>query len=292
MSVQLQPNTVSKCTGFSIVIPSWCNLEFLRICLNSLKKNSQLEHQIVLHLNDGSDGSLEYVRQLGLEYTVSEQNIGVCYAMNSAAALARKDWLVYLNDDMYCCPGWDVQLARKIDSIGHDACMLSGTMIEPVDSGNNCVSVKDFGRNVASFREEELLASYKQHSKPDWLGATWPPTVIHRRWWNAVGGFSTDFSPGMSSDNDLSMKMWHAGCRCFIGVGDSLVYHFISRSTGKIKKNNGRRQFFKKWGISQSLFDKAYLRRGSIAQDITLLEPEKNVSHYANTFRHILKYGV
>jgi GT2 family glycosyltransferase len=291
MSVQLQPAPVSQCTGFSIVIPSWNNLEFLRLCLDSLRNHSQLSHQILVHLNDGRDGSLEYVRSLGLAHTVSTQNIGICYAVNLAAALAQNDWIVYLNDDMYCCPGWDVALARKIQSLGHDACMLSGTMIEPLDTGNACVRVRDFGRDAATFRESELLRAAPDLVKPDWLGATWPPTVLSRRWWNAIGGFSADFSPGISSDNDLSMKMWQAGCRCFLGVGDSLVYHFISRSTGKIKKNNGRRQFYKKWGIPQSLFDHAFLRRGAPAHETTLPEPTKNGAYYANLLRHVLKYG-
>lgn len=291
MPVQIPPAPISQCTGFSIVIPSWNNLEFLRICLDSLRKNSRLSHQILVHLNDGSDGSLETIRQLGLEHTVSPQNIGICYAVNQAAALAQKEWIVYLNDDMYCCPGWDVALARRIESIGHDACMLSGTMIEPVESGNRCVRVCDFGRDAATFREAELLAAYANLARADWQGATWPPTVLSRRWWQAIGGFSADFSPGISSDNDLSMKMWQAGCRCFLGVGDSLVYHFISRSTGKIRKNNGRRQFFKKWGIPQSLFDRAYLRRGSPVREQTLPEPVKNGAYYASLLRHLLKYG-
>ena len=55
----------------------------------------------------------------------------------------------------------------------------------------------------------------------------------------------------MSSDNDFSMKLWHAGCCVFLGVGDSLVYHFQCKSTGKVKKNDGGRQFLNKWGMRQ-----------------------------------------
>ena len=47
-------------------------------------------------------------------------------------------------------------------------------------------------------------------------------------------------------DDDFAMKMWDAGCRVFIGVGESRVYHFISKSTVRIKKNNGKKQFLKK----------------------------------------------
>lgn len=65
----------------------------------------------------------------------------------------------------------------------------------------------------------------------------------------------------MGSDNDFSMKLWHAGCRVFLGVGDSLVYHFSETSTRRIRKNDGRRQFLMKWGLVQSGFDRYYLRR-------------------------------
>jgi hypothetical protein len=70
------------------------------------------------------------------------------------------------------------------------------------------------------------------------------------------------------------MKLWHAGCRIFLGVGNSLVYHFQCKSTGKVKKNDGGKQFLHKWGIRQSVFDHYYLRRGMAAQSIRLPEPE------------------
>ena len=114
---------------------------------------------------------------------------------------------------------------------------------------------------------------YRSLARPDWYGSTWPPALVHKRWWHAVGGYSSEFSPGMSSDNDFSMKMWAAGCRVFLGVGDSLVYHFMCKSTGRIVKNNGRKQFMRKWGMTSSLFDKYYLRRGQPAVHQVLSEP-------------------
>jgi hypothetical protein len=96
----------------------------------------------------------------------------------------------------------------------------------------------------------------------DWCGSTWPPTVVHKEWWHKVGGYSIEFSPGMSSDNDFSMKLWFAGCRIFMGLGDSLVYHFMQKSTLKIKKNNGSAQFLRKWGITASTFDTHFTRLG------------------------------
>jgi hypothetical protein len=85
--------------------------------------------------------------------------------------------------------------------------------------------------------------------------------------WQEVGGYSTEFSPGMSSDNDFTMKLYHAGCRIFLGVGSSLVYHFACVSTGRINKNNGRKQFLRKWSVTQRDFDKQVLHRGEVAND-------------------------
>jgi hypothetical protein len=36
----------------------------------------------------------------------------------------------------------------------------------------------------------------------------------------------------------------------------------MSKSTGKVKKNNGRKQFLEKWNISASRFTKTFLRSG------------------------------
>ena len=272
MNLKQQP--VMPQSQISIIIPSWNNLALLKLCIGSLLTNSAFSHQIIIHVNDGSDGTLEWVRASGLMHTHSDQNTGICVTVNQAAALAQHELILYLNDDMYCCPEWDTQLLKKVHEIGHDAFMLSGTMIEPVETGNPCVSVCSFGLDVDGFAQNELLKNYRSLAKLDWFGSTWPPSLVHRCWWHAVGGFSLEFSPGISSDNDFSMKMWAAGCRVFLGVGDSLVYHFMCKSTGRIVKNNGRSQFLRKWGMTSSLFDRYYLRRGQLATQLVLPEPE------------------
>jgi hypothetical protein len=90
--------------------------------------------------------------------------------------------------------------------------------------------------------------------------------------WQEVGGYSTEFSPGMSSDNDFTMKLYNAGCRIFLGVGSSLVYHFACVSTGRIKKNNGRKQFLRKWSVTQRDFDRQVLHRGEVVQEKVAIE--------------------
>ncbi len=261
---------------FSILIPTWNNKAFLQLCVESVKKHARVETQIIIHVNDGSDGTLQWVKQQGLDYTYTAQNEGVCVAVNMAGKLARYDYIVFMNDDMYVLPGWDTRLMQEIKRLETDCFMISSTMIEPYDTHNKCVLVGNYGTTVNDFKEEQLMADFAGFKMPDWSGSTWPPSVVHKKWWNKVGGYSEEFSPGMSSDDDFAMKMWDAGCRMFKGLGESRVYHFISKSTGRVVKNDGRLQFFNKWGVKQSTFHKYYLRRGE-AYNGPLTEPGVSV---------------
>src|SRR5258706_1596161 len=252
---------------FSILIPSWNNLPYLKICIDSIRKNSHFPHQVIGHVNEGMDGTIEWLNQENIEHTSSEKNIGICTAVNSAFVLATAPYIMFMNDDMYCCPDWDLYLVNEIESIRHKKFFLSSTMLEPVSSGNRCVLASyDFGRDAETFREKNLLNTLPELPVRDWTGSTWPPNVVHRSLWEAVGGLSEEFSPGMYSDPDFSMKLWRQGVRYFKGVGKSFVYHFMSKSTGKVKKNDGRKQFLQKWGVSSSYFTKKILESGKTFQ--------------------------
>ena len=257
---------------FSIIIPSWNNLEYLKLCIRSIKENSQGHHQIIIILNEAIDGSLEWVQsQPELDYVHAKENIGICYGLNITRSMILADYILYANDDMYLLPNWDAELWTEIENIGHHEFMLSATMIEPFDTGNPSVIIGEYGDSLDNFKEKELLKDFASFPKKDWKGSTWPPNVMHRDLWDLVGGMSVEFHPGMYSDPDLSKKLWDAGIRYFKGVSKSRVYHFGSKSTRRIKRNIGGQTFLLKWGISSRTFTEKYLERG---QDFNA--PQKN----------------
>jgi glycosyltransferase involved in cell wall biosynthesis len=248
---------------FSILIPSWNNLAYLRLCVESIRKNSHFKHQVIIHVNEGQDGTLDWIEsQSDLDYTFSPSNIGICYALNLGRQLAVADYIAYLNDDMYMCPGWDLELHHEIKHIGHPYFFLSATAIEPFHSNNACVLVLDCGTDIESFDEKKLLQEFASRSMEDWQGATWPPNLVHKTLWDLAGGYSIEFSPGMYSDPDFSMKLWTMGVRLFKGVGKSRAYHFGSKSTGRISKNKGYFTFLSKWGMTSSTLTRFYLKSG------------------------------
>jgi GT2 family glycosyltransferase len=254
----------------SILIPTWNSLDMLKLCLQSIRRHSELEHQVVLHVNEGSDGTLDWVRQNNIEYTHTAENVGICRALNMAVKKCAADYLVYLNDDMYVLPGWDRSLYQS-DRVagGREPVYRSGTMIQRNMMAPSTV-LADFGSNPSCFDEDGLLSAFHtgQLKRDDWNGSTWPPCGIHRKWWDAVGGYSEELTYGFYSDIDFSMKLWQLGCRRFHGIGSSLVYHFGEQTTTLVRgvRNRNvkaaRKHFLEKWGILPSTFARYYLRAG------------------------------
>ena len=247
---------------FSILIPTWNNLEYLQLCIMSIKKNSHYSHQIIVFINEGADGTLEWIKeQDDIDYVYSEINVGVCYALNGCRDLVSTSYVLYINDDMYVCPDWDKYLYDEINAIGHPYFFLSATAIEPKAS-SVCAIEGSFGTDIHSFEEERLLNQYQDFQFNDWQGSTWPPNVVHISVWDLVGGYSVEFSPGMYSDPDFSMKLWNLGVRIFKGVSKSRVYHFGSKSVKRVKRNAGYYTFISKWGMPSSGLTSKILKRG------------------------------
>ena len=277
---------------FSIIIPTLNNIDYLKNCIRSLKKNSKFNHQIVPHVNVGEDGTLKYLDTEKIDYTFTKYNSGICEGMNLASKKAKFEYILYSHDDFYFCPDWDTVLLNEVNKIGHNKFYLSGTMI------NNGPLKFDCGSDIDTFDEDKLLCNYKNINFYDFQGSTWAPHLIHKDLWNKVGGFSKEFYPGTASDPDLNMKLWNEGIRIFKGLNDCKVYHFGSIVTRRYKDHptiktesgsKGAKIFLLKWGISIKFFKKRYLRSDEIYES-NLKEPIKNLSYYLDLFFDKLNY--
>lgn len=244
---------------FSIIIPTWNNLPFLKLCVESIRNYSEFDHEIIVHVNDGSDGTLEWVKAENLKFSHTQKNIGVCMSVNHLVTLANHEWVLYLNDDMVACPGWDSAFANAIATTDTDLALYFSTLIQPKIGKNPHMVEMDLGSSPENFDSKGLLQNYLAEPRSDTEGGTSQPTLFHRKWWQIVGGYSLEFSPGMSSDDDLLMKFWVAGCRHFRIVGACRFYHFVCKSTGRIKHNMGGRIFVMKWGITIAEFNRLYM---------------------------------
>ena len=279
---------------FSIVIPTYNNFNYLKLCIDSIIKNSFFNHEIIIHINGTDKLSEDYIKENNYPYTSTPKNVGLCTGVNMAAKKSSTKYIVYAHDDMYFLPKWDLYLSSEINTIKHNNFYLSMTQLSPnVGLKNNLQHIHfDCGSSLENFNEQKLLSKYNSFNFHDLQGSHWAPHVIHKDLWNKVGGFSEEFNPGFASDPDLNIKLWHQGVRIFKGVSLSRVYHFGSLTTRKninIIPNSGKKTFLMKWKFTVEFFTKHYLKRGDVYCG-PLKNPTKSTSYFIDIFISKLKY--
>jgi len=274
---------------FSILIPTFNNLDYLKLAIKSIKENSIYKHEIILHINDGSDGTLEYAKKEKLIYTHSKDNIGLCSSINKAATKISTNYVLYVHDDMYLCKRWDEFLKKEIEILEDDLFYLSGTNYEVRDIDN----LYNPGNSPEKFNPDLFHEFCMNKKEKDLQGSHWAPHIISKRLWDIVGGFSEEFNPGDGSDPDFCMKLWINNVRIFKSIDKFKVFHFGSRTTRnkKIVKNNGTRKFLLKYGFNPKFFRKYYLKGGanSIFEG-PLTEPKISIIQSLELFINKIKY--
>jgi len=267
---------------FSIIIPTLNNLNYLKLCIKSIKKNSNFKHEVIVHVNEGFKSTIDFLQSEKIKYSFTKYNAGICEGVNLASKLSTTNYILYAHDDFYFCPDWDNVLVNELKILKNNLFYLSGTMIQNGQVQLNC------GSSLNNFNEEKLLNEYKNIKFYDFQGSTWAPHLIHKELWNKVGGFSEEYFPGTGSDPDLNMKLWNEGVRIFKGLQHCKVYHFGSIVTRQKEKkfntitesgNKGSKLFILKWGISIKFFKKYYLKSDSKYLG-PLNEPSKNIIFY------------
>ena len=283
---------------FSILIPTYNNLDYLKKCIDSIKTNSNYDHQIIIHINEGNDGSLEYVKNNKITYTYSKKNIGMPKALNTASKLSKMDYILISHDDFYYCPGWDTELVNEVKKINHKKFYLSGTMVGAGQVYFNA------GETINDFNEKKLINNIESIKTFNFQGTTKCPGLVHKETWMKVGGWSEEFSPTGGDDTDFAMKLWNYDVRIFKGLGKCLAYHFGSITTRKKDKSlftylgsRGNKIFLIKWGISINFFERFYLKSGLDKNknlifnkyNGPLIEPVKNLTYYIELLKSKLQ---
>jgi GT2 family glycosyltransferase len=247
---------------FSVIVPTWRNIEYLDLCYCGLMRNSAAEHEIIVFFNEMDEACQRWAEGKRVKWVGSPENLGVCPAVNRGAGMATTEYICFMNDDMYALPDWDTALAAYFGVA--EKLWLSGTAVEADEAAACYIGGHDYGRTPGDFDEERLLREYATIKRPYNTVSTWTPTLLSRRDWDAIGGLDEAYFPGNGSDPDLAMKMYAHGCRHFIGVGASLVYHFSRKTTARFdgaRQMDAKAYFEKKWGMSRRRFLDSTIRR-------------------------------
>lgn len=243
----------------SVIVVTYDNLAFTRLCVASLLANTEYPNWELIVVDNGSrDGTPEFLRELMAHSTrpriravFNPTNRGFGPANNQGLAIAGGDILVLLNNDTIVPRGW---LSRLAQPLADPRLGLVGP-----SSNRTC----NEAQVEALYETYGAMRRFAAARGADHDGELWPIrmlamfcTAFRRDVLTQVGFLDERYEQGMFEDEDYALRVAAAG----YGVAwtpAAYVHHAYHASIGKLlptgeyqalfRANQAR--FEEKWGI-------------------------------------------
>lgn len=227
-------------------------MELLAGCLESLQRNlnGAIATETIIVFNGTPEAEREGVRELlgSSEVIVSPVNFGFGGGNNRAAASARGEYLVLLNDDVEIQPGWLEPLVETADA-HPDAGAVGSRILHPDGSLQEAGSVVwSDGSSIGVGRGLPRGSHrYDYLRQIDYVSAC--SLLVRRATFERLGGFDERFFPGYNEDVDLCFGIRRLGQRVLYQPRSVVVHH--ESQTGAQAKTfliiRGRARLREKW---------------------------------------------
>jgi GT2 family glycosyltransferase/tetratricopeptide (TPR) repeat protein/2-polyprenyl-3-methyl-5-hydroxy-6-metoxy-1,4-benzoquinol methylase len=210
----------------SIIIVTYNQLEYTRLCVQSIYDRTDEPFELIFIDNASTDGTPDYLGSLaGCQVVVNSENLGFPRAVNQGLRLARGRQVLLLNNDTVVTTGW---LARMLDALDAD------DKVGLVGPCSNSVS-----------GEQEVAAGYDDLGELDGFAWDWGKRhervceqtdrlvgfclLIRGDLLRTVGELDERFGIGCFEDDDYCIRTLRAGYRAVI-ARDAFVHHFGGRT--------------------------------------------------------------
>jgi glycosyltransferase involved in cell wall biosynthesis len=115
------PITATMKPFISVIIPTFNRVALLKETVNSVRKQTFPDFELIV-VNDGStDGTAEWLRSQTDLKAIDQENKGIATARNAGAAVARGEWLAFLDHDDLWAPdklNVQAQFAKEHSEVG------------------------------------------------------------------------------------------------------------------------------------------------------------------------------
>ncbi|RUS44648.1 glycosyltransferase family 2 protein [Cohnella sp. AR92] len=240
----------------SIIIPSYNRLDLLARCVQSIRKHTKSDYEIIIADNGSSDGTTTWCLSERIPFISLARNEGFPVACNKGMRLASGDTLVLLNNDTVVSANW-------LDNL--NTALYSSPDVGMVGPMSNQVSGKQQVQYpYADLDEFQRIAEGVNQSNP----AKWRRAerlvgfclVLRRELMERIGLLDERFSPGHYEDDDYCLRARLHGYGLLI-CQDVVIHHDGSASFQQagtaaqqqlVERNY--RLFMEKWNLDPRNF--------------------------------------
>ena len=124
-------------------------LAYSKRCFRSLWQNAgyPVDHYVID--NGSTDGSAEFFESVGARVIRNEANYSYPHCQNQGIAIAKHDWLGFLNNDIIVSPEWDAKLIDSMQANGLEVATICG--IEQIESAAATRKLKRRWQRIKNF---------------------------------------------------------------------------------------------------------------------------------------------
>ncbi len=217
----------------AVIVVNWNGKAYLRVCLQSLRRQTHPDFQVIVVDNGSTDGSLEMLAQEFPEVRVEalKENMGFVVASNIGAQLAGDvDVLVMLNNDTEVEPDWLQALCAALEAHPQAGAAASKMLLfdrrDVLHAAGDVMAPGFFPQNRGVWEVDQ-----GQYDDDIWVfGPCGGAAAYRREVWEALGGFDERLFMYLE-DVDLAWRMQKAGWKT-VFVPEARVYHHLSATGG------------------------------------------------------------
>ena len=289
-------------------IPSKNNLRYLKNSILSIRRNSSMEHDIIVYVDADNDGTLDWLKANQVPYLTNHLPYpqGIAHAYNRCIEAAKTNVVCMFHADMVLGANADENLLKHLRPKN----VVSATRIEPPlhPSGKEKIT-QNFGMYPEDFNSsafDHFVIEYSTKNKDITTKGIFAPWLAYRSELIEIG-MHDEILHSYYEDSDIFQRLILNGCT-MTQSWDALVYHFTCRGGQfqdgiekvtdnpefhKMRDSSGR-YYIRKWGswisndehqhpILHKKFDIGFIIRDAISIDfLHFIEPWASVIYVGN----------
>jgi GT2 family glycosyltransferase len=210
----------------SIIVPVHNQLEFTLRCLMAIAAHpSRASVEIVVCDDASQDGTARVLGPVaGIRYIRNAANLGFVLSCNRAAAEARGEFLLFLNNDTQVQEGWLDHMLALFDQDAR-AGLVGARLVFPdgrLQEAGGTVWRDGSAHNIGRYDDPAKLEFNRVREVDYCSGAC---LLIRASLFRQLGGFDARYAPAYYEDTDLAFRVRQAGRKVLYQPKAVVVHH-------------------------------------------------------------------